>query len=52
LATALGDQRWVVADLSVGTAFNYKNTKLTYALVYRTKEFEGRKKGRSSAPSQ
>ncbi|MBC8125725.1 MAG: lipid A deacylase LpxR family protein [Gloeobacteraceae cyanobacterium ES-bin-144] len=30
-----------VADLSVGAAVNYKNTKLAYALVYRTKEFEG-----------
>ena len=39
------DQRWVVADLSVGTAFNYKNTKFTYALVYRTKEFEGQEEG-------
>lgn len=28
-----------VADLSVGAAVNYKNTKLAYALVYRTKEF-------------
>ena len=29
-----------VADLSAGVAVNYKNTKLAYALVYRTKEFE------------
>lgn len=29
-----------VADLSVGTAINIKNTKLAYALVYRTKEFK------------
>lgn len=28
-----------VADLSVGVAINIKNTKLAYALVYRTKEF-------------
>jgi hypothetical protein len=28
-----------VADLSVGVAINYKNTKLAYAFVYRTKEF-------------
>ena len=28
-----------VADLSVGAAVNYKNTKLAYALVYRTREF-------------
>lgn len=30
-----------VADLSAGLAVNYKNTKLSYALVYRTKEFKG-----------
>jgi hypothetical protein len=30
-----------VADLSVGVAINIKNTKLAYALVYRTKEFRG-----------
>lgn len=29
-----------VADLSAGAAINYKNTKLAYALVYRTEEFE------------
>ncbi len=29
-----------VADLSAGAAMNYKNTKLAYALVYRTKEFD------------
>ena len=29
-----------VADLSAGAAINYKNTKLSYALVYRTKEFD------------
>ncbi len=29
-----------VADLSLGFAFNYKNTKLAYAFVYRTKEFD------------
>ncbi len=28
-----------VADISVGVAVNYKNTKFAYALVYRTKEF-------------
>jgi hypothetical protein len=30
----------LVADLSAGAAINYKNTKLAYALVYRTEEFE------------
>ncbi len=29
-----------VADLSVGVAINWKNTKLAYALVYRTREFD------------
>ncbi len=28
-----------VADLSLGFAVNYRNTKLAYAFVYRTKEF-------------
>ncbi len=28
-----------VADISVGAAANFKNTKVAYALVYRTKEF-------------
>jgi lipid A 3-O-deacylase len=28
-----------VADISVGVAMNIKNTKIAYALVYRTKEF-------------
>ena len=35
------DHRWLVGDLSVGASLNYQNTKFTYALVYRTKEFEG-----------
>ncbi|MEQ1850139.1 MAG: lipid A deacylase LpxR family protein [Chthoniobacteraceae bacterium] len=35
------DRKWFVADLSVGAAINYKNTKLAYAVVYRTKEFYG-----------
>ena len=29
-----------VADLSTGVAFKYRNTKIAYALVYRTKEFD------------
>lgn len=33
------DSEPFVADLSVGAAVNYKNTKLAYALVYRTREF-------------
>jgi hypothetical protein len=35
------DHKPLVGDLSVGAAVNFKNTKFTYALVYRTKEFEG-----------
>lgn len=39
------ERKWLVADLSVGASVNYKNTKLTYALVYRTEEFVGQKAG-------
>ena len=39
------DRKWFVADLSVGAAVNYRNTKLAYAFVYRTKEFYGQKEG-------
>ncbi len=34
-----------VADLSVGLAFNYKNTKIAYAFVYRTREFDSQREG-------
>jgi len=34
-----------VADLSLGAAINYKNTKLAYAFVYRTREFTRQDKG-------
>lgn len=30
-----------VADLSAGIGMNWKNTKLSYAYIYRTKEFKG-----------
>jgi len=30
-----------VADMVVGASLNWRNTKLTYAYVYRTKEFKG-----------
>jgi hypothetical protein len=30
-----------VADLSAGVAANYRNTEIAFALVYRTKEFDG-----------
>jgi lipid A 3-O-deacylase len=39
------DRKWYVADLSVGASVNYRNTKLTYALVYRTEEFETQEEG-------
>lgn len=32
-----------VADLSVGAAINFRNSSLTYALIYRTKEFTTQK---------
>ena len=32
-----------VADLSLGLAFNYKNTKIAYAFVYRTREFDSQR---------
>lgn len=32
--------RLFVADLSAGVAMNYKNTKIAYAFVYRSKEFD------------
>lgn len=35
------DKRWLVADLSAGVSMNYHNTKITYAAVYRTKEYYG-----------
>ncbi|RYD31043.1 MAG: lipid A deacylase LpxR family protein [Verrucomicrobiaceae bacterium] len=34
------DREVFVADLSAGIAFNYRNTKLAYAMVYRTEEFK------------
>lgn len=37
------DRRVLVGDLSVGASLNYRNTKVTYALVYRTQEFEAQK---------
>lgn len=34
-----------VADLTLGASVNYRNTKLTYALTYRSAEFDGQKAG-------
>lgn len=39
------DRKWFVADVSVGASVNYRNTKLTYALVYRTLEFDTQAEG-------
>jgi hypothetical protein len=39
------ERKWLVADISAGASVNYKNTKLTYALDYRTEEFVGQKAG-------
>ena len=39
------EKEWAVADLSAGIGTNYKNTKLAYALVFRTREFKGQKEG-------
>jgi len=39
------DRKWAVADLSVGLGTYYKNTKLAYALVYRTEEYKGQQEG-------
>ncbi len=33
------DKKIGVADLSVGASLNYKNSKITYAVVYRTEEY-------------
>lgn len=39
------DKYPLVADLSAGLAVNWKNTKMTWAMVYRTKEFERQEHG-------
>ena len=41
------DSNPLVADLCAGVAMNYKNTKIAYALVYRTKEFKGQDEGQT-----
>lgn len=41
------DSNPLVADFSAGVAVNYKNTKLAYALVFRTKEFKGQDEGQT-----
>lgn len=44
-SSASVERKWLVADLSAGASVNYKNTKLTYALDYRTEEFVGQSAG-------
>ncbi len=39
------DRKPLVADLSVGASLNLQSTKVTYALIYRTKEFEAQEEG-------
>lgn len=39
------DRKWVVADMAAGFSILYKRLKLSYAHVYRTKEFDGQKRG-------
>ncbi len=39
------DRKWLVGDLSAGVAINYHNTKIAYALNYRSKEFDGQEAG-------
>jgi lipid A 3-O-deacylase len=35
-----------VADLAAGVSVNWRNTKLSYAFLCRTREFEGQDDGR------
>ncbi len=39
------DKKHFVADANVGLALTYGKTRLSYALIYRTKEFDGQDKG-------
>ncbi|MES2739144.1 MAG: lipid A deacylase LpxR family protein [Verrucomicrobiota bacterium] len=39
------DKYPLVADLSAGIAVNWKNTKLSYAYTYRTREYRGQDEG-------
>jgi hypothetical protein len=43
--SASADRVPLVADLSVGASLNLQSTKVTYALIYRTKEFEAQEEG-------
>ncbi len=39
------DKKYLVADLTAGASMNFRDTKITYALVYRSEEFEGQAEG-------
>ncbi len=39
------DKNIFVADLSLGFAMNWRNSKLSYAFIYRTREFKGQPEG-------
>jgi len=39
------DRKYLVADIAAGVAMVYKRLKVSYAHVYRTKEFDGQKQG-------
>ncbi|MDI1315178.1 lipid A deacylase LpxR family protein [Prosthecobacter sp.] len=39
------DKNIFVADLSLGVAMNWRNSKLSYAFIYRTREFKGQPEG-------
>jgi lipid A 3-O-deacylase len=39
------DRKIFVADLSAGIVTNYRNTGIAFAVVYRTKEFDGQETG-------
>lgn len=39
------ERKVFVADLSTGVAVNYHNTGVAFALVYRSREFDGQKEG-------
>ena len=43
--SASADRKPLVGDITAGVSLNYHNTKVTYALVYRTKEFEAQREG-------
>lgn len=43
--SASADRKPLVADLTVGASMNIHDTKVTYAVTYRTEEFDAQKEG-------